>query len=131
MSKKKKTQTAPSTEDLIKDADELSMLFITNAKYYEGKINFKKGLIFGLVYGVVGNLFVQFLFPVLDAIINVQYNNTFGIYALLSIVTLVAIISFSAVFILQIRKDNKAGNEMLDIVERVQKKIQLLKEVEG
>lgn len=59
----------------------------------EGKrqVDFSKGVVIGLVFGIMGNLFIQFFFQVVEGVILAKYDTFF--------LTSVAITAFSVIII--------------------------------
>jgi phosphotransferase system glucose/maltose/N-acetylglucosamine-specific IIC component len=52
------------------------------------RMDFTKGLALGLIYGIIGNLFVQFFYPVVEAIVSGKFDMLFVTNSIVSAVSL-------------------------------------------
>jgi len=81
---------------------ELTMLENLNREWHERaekhrrRIDLIRGVALGLLYGIIGNIFVQFFFPVIEAMILKEYDKLFWSNVVISAIAL-AIILFATV----------------------------------
>ena len=84
------------------DKEELEALeefekgYLKRAEEQRRRIDFTKGIALGLFYGIIGNLFVQFFYPVVESLVTEQYS--FVANVIISISALVAIVLATASF---------------------------------
>jgi hypothetical protein len=88
------------TEEILESLDESLNHEITEEKKH---IDFTKGITLGLFYGIIGNLFVQFFYPVIEDIILANYDTLFFANATISFVSLGLIVFVT----MQLRKQLK------------------------
>jgi len=55
------------------------------------RIEFRRGILLGLILGIVGNLLVQYSYPFIEGIIVQRYNDMFFVSSLILILSLLAI----------------------------------------
>ena len=88
-----------------KDLEMMSALFDA-LQHKEGEkideanrhFDFTKGIMLGLVLGIIGNLFVQFAYPVVEHIVQSSYDMLFRIDSVASIIILAAIIIIAMLY---------------------------------
>jgi len=81
----------------------------------------------GITYGIVGNLFVQYLFPVSQRIILRQFDNLFYFNLAVCILSLLIIIVATILFRLRmrhIRVDKQYFERWLKEIEKAEEKIE-------
>lgn len=64
---------------------------LKHGEEFQRKNDLMTGVILGLIYGIIGNLFVQFFYPVIEGLVNQSYNSVFVASVIVSIVALVII----------------------------------------
>lgn len=105
------------TEEANKAFEEISQEYRTIASEHQSSIDFNKGIMLGLLYGIIGNIFVQFFYPVIDAIARAQYDLLFASNATISIAALTLIIYLTIKFwndISRHKKDKKVALDKAD-----------------
>ena len=75
--------------------------------YHEKRIDFTKGIALGLIYGIIGNLFVQCFYPVVEGIIVMKYDSLFYSNLAVSTISLVIIIFTTLQFWKQLKEHEK------------------------
>jgi hypothetical protein len=86
------------------------------AEEHTRHIDFVRGTALGLTLGIVGNLFVHFLYPVTEALLLGEYKPTFIGNLLLCGISLVLIVFISAIFRRQLKRDeNKLKSSMKNV----------------
>ena len=91
MSEKKKEEI----EYELKVLENLNREWLERAERHRRRIDLITGVALGLLYGIIGNLFVQFFFPVVESLILQKYDG-FVENVIISIVSL-GIILFATV----------------------------------
>jgi len=71
------------------------------------RIDLFRGTAFGLFIGIMGNLFVQFLSPVIEATLLGEYKSSFAGSFIVCAITLISIIAASSYFYWQQTWDNR------------------------
>jgi hypothetical protein len=69
------------------------------------RIDFTKGVILGLVYGLVGNFCVQFFYPVVESWVLNEYTSMYWIDVVVSAVSFAAILCVTYRYRNQLRRD--------------------------
>ena len=118
------SESSDDVKDLISklfdDLDSIAELAIApfdqQIKEHKRQIDFTKGIAFGLIYGIIGNLFVQFFYPVVEGIVVSRYDNLLLSNLIISIVSFVIIIFTTLQFRKQLRTHEK-------VIERTQEAI--------
>lgn len=131
-------ETSEKHEDILKyEADALRELRRDWSEYegeHRRRTDLVKGTAFGLILGTMGNLFVQFLSPVIEAFLLGEYKPIFAGNFVVCAVSLVSIVSVSAYFCWQQTRDNKRLESLrrnLEIVEYAIKRRQYSLEQTG
>jgi len=70
--------------------EEFEKEYLGHAEEQRRRIDFTKGIALGLFYGIIGNFFVQFFFPVVESLVTEQYS--FVVNVIISIAAFIAII---------------------------------------
>ena len=78
--------------------ENLKGLTLDGLQEKQRRYDLASGLILGLLYGVIGNLFVQFFYPVIEKIVVNTYDSVFYSDLVVSIVALVLIIVTTLVY---------------------------------
>ncbi len=73
--------------------------------------DFIRGLAIGIIYGVIGNIFVQFFYPVIEALVMAKYDLMFAINATVSVISLVIILYTTNQFRKQLIRNEKRLNK--------------------
>jgi hypothetical protein len=84
------------------------------------RIDFVRGTALGLTLGIVGNLFVQFLYPVTEALLLGEYKPTFIGNWILCGISLILIVFISASFRRQLTRDEnklKLSMKSVEVIE--------------
>ncbi len=79
-----------------------------------------KGAAFGLTFGIVGNLFVQFLYPVIEAVLFVKYESNFIGNTVICTISLILIMFVYMNFNPQLKQDEnklKLSRNSAEIIE--------------
>jgi hypothetical protein len=91
-----------------------------NKKEYAKRFDLLQGTVLGLTLGILGHLFVQFLFPVIEAILLDEYGTAFMGNLAICMVSLVAVITISAYLYRQLMRSkgklelSKRSEDVLD-----------------
>lgn len=83
-------------------------------------IDFVRGTALGLTLGIVGNLFIQFLYPVTETLFLGEYEPAFIGNLMLCVVSLILIIFVSANFRRQLARDEnklKSSVKNVEVIE--------------
>jgi len=88
--------TKEETEYELKVLKNLNREWLERAEEHRRRIDFIRGVALGLLYGIIGNLFVQFFFPVVESLIVGEYDTLFFSNVVISVVAL-AIILYATV----------------------------------
>jgi hypothetical protein len=96
-------------KEIIKDCFE-------RTQEHTRQIDFVRGTALGLTLGIVGNLFVQFLYPATEALLLGEFKPTFMGNLILCVISLILIIFISADFCRQlVRDENKLKSSMKNV----------------
>lgn len=97
-------------------------------------IDFTKGIALGLFYGIVGNIFVQFLYPTVEGIILRQFEWPFLGNAIIAIFSLVFILYVSWRYGIRLTEkgiiyddSRRAIEESKAIITRLKHRLEILK----
>jgi hypothetical protein len=74
----------------IEALEEFEKEYLERAEKQRRRIDFTKGIALGLFYGIIGNLLVQFFYPVVESLVTEQYS--FVANVIISISAFVAIV---------------------------------------
>jgi nitrate/nitrite transporter NarK len=66
--------TKEETEYELKVFENLNKEWLGRAEEHRRRIDLTKGIALGLLYGIMGNLFVQFFYPVVESLILQKYE---------------------------------------------------------
>lgn len=89
---------------------------------YENEYNFIKGLAYGLIYGVIGNVFVQSLNPIVEGIVLLKYDVLFYFNLALMVIAIIILSITTFYFYKQIKIIHKKLKSLIDSFHRYQKK---------
>ena len=79
-------------KEFLEDFEEFEKEYLERAETHLRKIDFTKGIALGLLYGIIGNLFVQFFYPVVEGIILQKFDVLFWSNLVISLIALSIII---------------------------------------
>jgi len=86
----------PEEEEIRKRRQKKLQIFEEFRKEIEEEsnrhIDFTKGLALGLVYGIIGNLFVQFFYQVIEGIVLARYDSLLVVSSIIAAFSLTGII---------------------------------------
>ncbi len=91
-----------------------------NKKEHNRRVNFLRGTALGLTLGIIGHLFVQFLFPVIEAFLLGEYGAAFTGNLTICIISLIGVIGMSMYLYQQLTKSeskqelSKRSEDVLD-----------------
>ena len=102
-------------------SENISRAYDYEMDYYEKRIDFTKGIALGLIYGIIGNLFVQFFYPVVEGIIVMKYDSLFYSNLTVSIASLIIIIITTVQFWKQLKEHEKGKESFEKGIEKIQK----------
>jgi hypothetical protein len=88
---------------------------------YHSEVDFLDGISYGLILGIIGNLFVQFLFAFLEGIILKSYNALIGLSITIVVSSGFAII----VTFYSFRRRRKRIKEGLDVETQLAKEFEI------
>lgn len=71
------TDNIKYVENAVEIFENLNEEYHQHAEEHRRRIDFTKGIALGLLYGVIGNLFVQFFYPVVEALTIAKYDVLF------------------------------------------------------
>jgi predicted membrane chloride channel (bestrophin family) len=77
-------------EEELDALEEFEKVYLERAEGQQRRIDLTKGIALGLFYGIIGNLFVQFFYPVVESLVTEQYS--FVANVIISISAFVAIV---------------------------------------
>ena len=116
--------TSEKYEDILKyeiDAlKEIRKNWFECAEEHTRRIDLVRGAAFGLTLGIVGNLFVQFLYPVTEAVLLGEYKPTFVGNLILCGISLILVVFISIIFFRQLTRDEnklKLSRESVEVIE--------------
>ena len=69
--------------------------------------DFIRGLAIGIIYGIIGNIFVQFFYPVIEGLVLAKYDSMFAIDAIVSAISLLIILYTTNQFREQLTRNEK------------------------
>jgi H+/Cl- antiporter ClcA len=79
-------------KEFLEDFEEFEKEYLERAETHRRKIDFTKGIALGLLYGIIGNLFVQFFYSVVEGIILQKFDVLFWSNLVISAIALSIII---------------------------------------
>ena len=84
-------------EKEIEAYEEFEKEYLERVELQRRKIDFTKGIALGLLYGIIGNLFVQFFYPVFEGVILEKYDVLFWSNLVISAIALgiILLVTFS------------------------------------
>jgi uncharacterized membrane protein len=125
-------ETSEKYEDILRyeiDAlKEIRKNWFERAEEHARHIDLVRGAAFGLTLGIVGNLFVQFLYPVTEAVLLGEYKPTFVSNLIVCAISLILIAFVYTIFRRQLtRNENKLklSGESVEVIEYAIKRRQL------
>ena len=80
------------TEYELKILENLNREWLNRAEEHRRRVDLVRGVALGLLYGIIGNLFVQFFFPVVESLVIGGYGTLFFSNVIISVVALVIIL---------------------------------------
>lgn len=133
MSENAKKALSDAIHNLDKATEYIEKAFEAEMDHYERRIDFTKGIALGLVFGIVGNLFVQFFYAFVEGIILVRYDGLFYSNLIVSVASLIIIFFVSVKFYKQLkieerdRKSSERGfKHLMDKAEELRKEVEKL-----
>jgi hypothetical protein len=124
-------EKAKAIRQLLKDYEGMIQFWSENAETSRRRIDLAKGVAFGLLYGIIGNLFVQFFYPVSEAIALGEYPKSFWTNVIVSGFSLFIIVYTTMEFRKELKEEERKMKIATDSVKREEYKIQELKEILG
>lgn len=79
-------------KEFLEAFEEFEKEYLERAETHRKKIDFTTGIALGLLYGIIGNLFVQFFYPVVEGIILQKFDVLFWSNLVISVIALSVII---------------------------------------
>jgi hypothetical protein len=117
-------ETSEKYEDILQyeiDAlKEIRKNWFERAEEHAKHIDLVRGAAFGLALGIVGNLFVQFLYPVIEAVLLGEYKPTFVGNLIVCAISLILIAFVYTNFRRQLTRDEnklKLSRESAEVIE--------------
>ena len=117
-------ETSEKYEDILQyEVDALKEIrrnWFEGAEEHRRHIDLVRGTVLGLTLGVVGNLFVQFLYPVTEALLLGEYKPTFAGNLIVCGISLILIVFISANLLRQLTWNEerlKLSRESIEVVE--------------
>jgi hypothetical protein len=117
-------ETSEKYEDILQyeiDAlKEIRKNCFESAEEHTRHIEFVRGTALGLTLGIVGILFVQFLYPVTEALLLREYTPTFVGNLIVCVISLILIVFISTYFRRQLTRDEnklKLSRESVEVIE--------------
>lgn len=83
--------TKEETKYELKVLQNLNREWLERAEEHRRRIDFTRGIALGLIYGIIGNLFVQFFYAVVESLVLKKYDG-FVENAIISVVALLVIL---------------------------------------
>jgi hypothetical protein len=123
--------TSEKYEDILQyeiDAlNEIKKNCFESADEHTRYIDLVRGTVLGLTLGIVGNLFVQFLYPVIESLLLGEYQPSFVGNLIVCVISLILIVFLSMNFHRQLmRYENKlkVSKESVEVIEYALKRRQ-------
>lgn len=110
MTEQEKQTNREFYKKILSDFEELKQRNIRMLDTSNNKIYFTKGLVFGLIYGIIGNLFVQFFYPVIQSLVLQTLDLMFLVNVIVSVITVAFIIFVTYRFKRQLEPYEKVRN---------------------
>jgi hypothetical protein len=117
-------ETSEKYEDIlqyeINALKEIRKNCFESAEEHTRHIDFVRGTALGLTLGIVGNLFVQFLYPVTEALLLGEYKPVFVGNLILCGISLLLIVFVSTSFFRQLTRDEnklRLSRESIEVIE--------------
>ena len=105
-------------EGLLSDKKELDIIYEKFADNHENSLMFSKGLMLGLIFGIIGNFFVQFFYVVIEGITFWSFKPIFYVSVILSVSSLLVILYWTKKY----RKEVLVRQNIMDTITRMQTK---------
>jgi hypothetical protein len=88
------------------------------------RIDLVRGIALGLLYGIIGNLFVQHWYPVFEGLVLGKYDLTFSANVIVSASVLIVILYTTIIYHRQLTKEEEKENKARGDLEVLEKAIQ-------
>jgi nitrate/nitrite transporter NarK len=119
--------TKEETEYELKVLENLNGEWLKRAGEHRRRIDLSKGVALGLLYGIIGNLFVQFFFPVVESLVIGEYDMLFLSNVIISVVALAVILYATIKFRSQLTEYENEERTAKEQAEVTRKAIQTRK----
>jgi len=116
MSENEKEREA--TMQLVEGLESLFQSWSEKAEITRRRIDLARGVALGLLYGIIGNLFVQFFYPVTEALALGEYPKSFWKNVIVSVASLVIILYVTIKFRSQLKEDERKMKLATDSMKR-------------
>lgn len=129
MSESEKEKTRAVMLRLVKDYQSLIQWWSEHMETSRRRIDLVRGVALGLIYGIIGNFFVQFFYPVVEALALEEYPKSFWTNVIVSAVSLAIILYTTVKFRSQLKEDERKMKLATDSMKREKHAIEELKEL--
>jgi len=116
-------------ENNVKHLEETQKDWIKSAEEYRRRVDFTKGVVLGLVLGIVGNLLVQFFYPVVESLVLGEYTNVFWANMTISAVALVIIVYITVKYRSQLSQEKSLMKVSIENQENMKEAIETYRQV--
>lgn len=113
--------TKEETEYELKVLENLNREWLERTEQHQRRIDLIRGVALGLLYGIIGNLFVQFFFPVVESLIIGEYDALFFSNVVISIIALLIIIYTTVKFrsqLTQYENEEKSARQQVEVTRK-------------
>jgi nitrate/nitrite transporter NarK len=114
--------TKEETEYELKVLENINREWLERAKRRRRSTDLIRGVALGLLYGIIGNLFVQFFFPVVETlIVGGEYDTLFFSNVAISVVALVIILYTTIKFrgqLTQYEKEEETAQQQAEVTRK-------------
>lgn len=113
--------TKEKTEYELKVLENLNREWLERTEQRQRRIDLIRGVALGLLYGIIGNLFVQFFFPVVESLIIGEYDTLFFSNVVISIIALLIVIYTTVKFrsqLTQYENEEKSARQQVEVTRK-------------
>jgi heme exporter protein D len=123
---KEKTKAAMQ---LVKDYEGLIQSWSEKEESTRRRIDLTKGVALGLLYGIIGNFFVQFFYPAVEALALGEYPKSFWTNVIVSAISLAVILYMTMEFRSQLKEDKRKMKLATESIRRERNAIEELRKI--
>jgi uncharacterized membrane protein len=112
---------------LVNDYESLIHFWSEGAETSRRRIDLVRGVALGLIYGIIGNFFVQFFYPVVEALSLQEYPKSFWGNVIISTFSLAIILYTTIKFRSQLKEDERKMKLAIESIKREKSAVEELK----